>query len=150
MFDEDQSGTISRDELTKVLLHMVRHQSKTESLLTTDLMQENSEPDLDSRPIHWLTGASADVMDVVEMQQASEMDPELYELAEGITELFDSLDVDGDGQITFDEFLEGTKRHPQLLDLFFNNEPSVGHSGGEHGERLPFAQASIQMADVEA
>lgn len=55
-----------------------------------------------------------------------EMDPDAYEVAEGIAELFDSLDQNRDNQVTFEEFLEGAKRHPELLDLFVKSDDLLG------------------------
>lgn len=56
------------------------------------------------------------------------MDPDAYEVAEGIAEIFDSLDENGDNQITLDEFLNGIKRHPEILELFFKEDGSQASS----------------------
>jgi hypothetical protein len=47
-----------------------------------------------------------------------EMDPDAYEVAESIAELFESLDTNHDNQVTLEEFLAGVDRHPELLDVF--------------------------------
>lgn len=69
------------------------------------------------------------------------MDPEAYEIVEGIAEIFDSLDVDHDEQISLEEFLEGTKRHPELLNCFFKDELSEAPR--------PSSQTSVAMEDAD-
>lgn len=59
-----------------------------------------------------------------------EMDPDAYEVAESIAELFESLDTNHDNQVTFEEFLAGVDRHPELLTVF-----QLKEQGGEEQEQ---------------
>jgi methylphosphotriester-DNA--protein-cysteine methyltransferase len=70
--------------------------------------EEDGDMEVDERYMHRLDA------------RFMEMDPDAYEIAEGIAELFESLDQNRDNQISLEEFLDGAKRHPELLDLFFN------------------------------
>ena len=64
-----------------------------------------------------------------------EMDPDAYEVAESIAELFESLDTNHDNQVTFDEFLAGVERHPEILSVFQikNGEEQDGAKAAAHG-----------------
>lgn len=64
-----------------------------------------------------------------------EMDPDAYEVAESIAELFESLDTNHDNQVTFEEFLAGVERHPELLTVFQLKQ------GGEEQEQDGGAKA---------
>jgi hypothetical protein len=71
------------------------------------------------------------------------MDPDAYEVAEGIAEIFDSLDENGDNQITLDEFLSGARRHPELLDLFLEG-PEAQRRKSQEGKGL---EATMELSN---
>ena len=145
MYDEDKSGTISRDELTKVLVHTRRNSHTNLPPLTHSptaaIGGHLSRPVQAAGPVivRHDDGEHADViMDHIEdghhhghhdhMEEGGyermdprfmEMDPAAYELAEGIAELFESMDTNGDNQISMEEFMVGASRHPELVALFF-------------------------------
>jgi hypothetical protein len=78
------------------------------------------------------------------------MDPDAYEVAEGIAEIFDSLDENGDNQITFDEFLNGARRHPELLELFFKEDGEAAAGAvAQHRHRQSQEEGTMEIASSD-
>lgn len=159
VMDEDKSGTLTKEELTKVLIQLYqardeeedeREQVKQEDIMILEEAQGNREkeeantssttPSTSTSPnLHFF--ADDNVSGVVDSTEASndfsdennaisikspvngrEMDPYMYELLESISTLFEDLDANNDNLITLEEFIDGCKRHPDVMALFFNAE----------------------------
>lgn len=161
VFDGDNNGSISREELTKVLVHNRRcsqlfgnHARKS----TTDTTSSSRS----ASPAAMAPGAGPVVVvsddgETAQLVPAAaageggkpalcerteprymEMDPDAYEVAESIAELFESLDTDHDNQVCVDptymtKFLHtrqlGDPRHTHTHDNH------TGHAGGVLGGR---------------
>lgn len=79
------------------------------------------------------------------------MDPDAYEFAESVADLFDSLDANGDEQVSLEEFLAGAKRHPELLDMFFHaDEKKDGQTASPPNNRVLAAAAAVNHPKGEA
>jgi len=182
VFDEDNSGAISREEMTKVLVHTRRKSLAVHHLVQQQREQESArmhvvgDSPVASAAVEGAGAGSAagggpmvvasddgETAQVVEGggrmgekgggekgrlpppvasfdPRFMEMDADAYEIAESIAELFDSLDQNKDNQVTLEEFMEGAKKHPGLLDVILGaGEGGVGEGGGsggkERGER---------------
>jgi len=189
LYDEDQSGSISREELTKVLVHH-RRRSRAQNQLPPHVLHQalkehesgvaaaggaTSAP----RPDH-ISGTTSPLLGLNSPRESSvdmslggnedadlhtvekvgvdsfamrfvEMDPDAYEIAEGIAQLFDSIDQNRDNQISLEEFLEGAKRHPELLGLFFNKDeplPPPPAQGAVQPPPVPMAVGDSLVMDT--
>jgi len=184
VLDEDQSGTISREEFTKVVIHHHRkrlglgehkempplwwyqeeegEEEEGRPLLnkeggggggsggggndddgppplplqlrnTTSIMDPDEDEDTTTTTTTTSSsssgggGGGGDLISSIDVR----MCPDAYELAHRISVIFDWLDANGDGEISLEEFLQGTRDHPELIEWFLNND---GEEEGE-GER---------------
>merc|ERR1712146_78686 len=162
VMDEDKSGTLTKEELTKVLvqLYEAKEEEDQEEANEEDSMileempprekekeegeeeEEEEEEDVtntntsntttqsNSANLHFFADSNNfstnNIFDgnhsvsIKSPTNGREMDPDMYELLETISTLFEDLDVNNDNVITLEEFVEGCKRHPDVMALFFN------------------------------
>ena len=155
VFDEDNSGSISREELTKVLVHTRRRsqlagagagaggaapghharKSTADASVASLAASRSASPPLGGAGPMVLASDDGETAQLVPAAEGAaeraaagkpalcerteprymEMDPDAYEVAESIAELFESLDTNHDNEVTLEEFLAGVERHPELL-----------------------------------
>jgi len=173
VFDEDNSGAISREEMTKVLVHTRRKSLAVQQMVQQQQQQQQhvrrstvGDSSVASTASAGGAGAGAggagpmvvasddgETAQVVEGRGGGgmegggvppmaafdprymEMDADAYEVAESIAELFDTFDQNKDNQVTLEEFLEGAKKHPGLLQVFLGGGGG-GAGGGGGGEMV--------------
>ena len=129
LYDEDNSGALSMEELAKV---MFANQLGT-SFESTATPVVPTNPELQGTTNGHSASASMGAEKMMDMSVDNEvlvdydeqrvamsvdMDPVTYEMMEKVHEIFELLDEDGNGEISYDEFKKGIEENPELREMF--------------------------------
>lgn len=145
VLDEDGSGSLTREELTKVLAH--HHQSKV------------NKKKKRTRPLDFIP-SDDNLLGTKKRQETEDgflgygdrysfaMDPEAFEFAEGVANLFEVLDANHDDEVSLQEFLDGIRRQPHLLEVFFKCEAGQEDGSPPTSAGAPAAAPPITSAAI--